>query len=200
MNDWRNETQSAPQQEGRAKSWVVRLAIVAVLILLAIAGLAVAGLMFLARLGGEPLHLALETLRKDQTVVSRLGEPIQMASWFPVGSVRVSGERGNANLTFRVKGSREQAVVNVVAQRIAGKWGLTTLEVKYSNGERQLVDLSEQGDKELEAPKWTPPAASPAVPQSPDQGDKPSPSEETPPNVSVPAPSVEIKIPEPPQK
>lgn len=203
MSDWQNKQEIPPKSPdnlvGQARSWIMRLAIAAILVLLAVAGLAVVILTFLARLGGEPLHLALEALRKDQTVVARLGEPIEMASWFPVGSVRVSGDRGNANLTFRVKGSREKALVNVIAQRIAGKWGLTTLEVRYSNGERQMVDLSGQGDEELDAPKWSPPSA-PAAPQGAGQGDKPLPREEAPPNVSIPAPSVEIKIPEAPPK
>jgi len=203
MSDWQNKQEIPPKSPdslvGQARSWIMRLAIAAILVLLAIAGLAVVILTSLARLGGEPLHLALEALRKDQAVLARLGEPIEMASWFPVGSVRVSGDRGNANLTFRVKGSRENALVNVIAQRIAGKWGLTTLEVRYSNGERQMVDLSGHGDEALDAPKWSPPSA-PAASQGAGQGDTPLPQEEAPPNVSIPAPSVEIKIPEAPPK
>ncbi|MGB9689269.1 cytochrome c oxidase assembly factor Coa1 family protein [Thermogutta sp.] len=204
MNNWQTEQETPLEghdtREGQARSWIRRLALAVILVLTAVAALVVVILTLLARLGGEPLHLALEALRKDQAVVARLGEPIEMASWFPVGSVRVSGDRGNANLTFRVKGSREKALVNVIAQRIAGKWGLTTLEVTYSNGERQSVDVSGLGDSELDAPKWTPPSHPRASLEEPAQGDQSSALEKSAPDTPVTAPSLDIKIPEPPQK
>lgn len=163
-----------------------------------------------AKKGGEPYRMALTAVQDDPQVKQRLGEPIRSASWLPQGSIDVSDDWGDANLTFRVQGPKGKATVNVLARRIAGQWGLTSLTVTYPDGQRQQIDVSESGGSELEAPRWQPGAESPAGPaagpspeESPSNTVEGAPAGQTP--QSTPAtepapPSLELKIPEVPQQ
>ncbi|GAB4129781.1 MAG: hypothetical protein Kow0040_06480 [Thermogutta sp.] len=144
----------------------------------------------------SPYKTALQKVQNDPQVREKLGEPIEAASWIPMGSVKVENNSGSANLTFKVRGPKGQAEVNVIGRMIAGTWGLTTLTVTYPDGTRQELDVSDTGNEEMDAPQWAPgggaegaPAGneinSAAPPDSNQKDDEPAPGPEI--NLEVPA-------------
>lgn len=211
MSDWQLQDQYKSGVYGSAGTvntvptirtwrWIAALGGILFMLVLVIAIVFFVALM--GRLGAQPLHMALEKIRQDPQATERLGEPIKMASWLPMGSVNADGDRGEANLTFRIQGPRDTATVNLVARLIAGRWGLTSLEVTYSDGKRQVFDVSENGDEELDAPRWTPQAGGdtpqPNMSDSNVAAQKQADSQTAPPDVTVPTPSVDIKLPDVP--
>ncbi|MGQ9504637.1 MAG: cytochrome c oxidase assembly factor Coa1 family protein [Thermogutta sp.] len=153
---------------------------------------------FLLSMGREPYQMAVDKVTQDANVKEKLGEPIEVASWFPQGSVNVTKDQGDANLTFQIRGPNGKASVNVVARRISGKWGLTSLDVTYPDGNRQLIDVSGDGDAELDAPRWQPGGSSsgePAVPAGTDDTQATDSSS----GAEAASPSLDIKIPDLPQ-
>ena len=101
----------------------------------------------------EPYQMALQRVQKDPQVIGSLGEPIEESGWFPTGEVNLQNDRGNARFDFDVAGPKGKAHVRTEARRIAGRWGLTRLEVTTENDQRITPDLS--ADKGLdEAPPF----------------------------------------------
>ena len=104
----------------------------------------------------EPYQMALEQVQNDPQVIEQLGEPIEEASWLPVGEITVENGGGEARLDFDVAGPKGKAHVRAQARRVAGKWGrLASLEVTPEGGQRILLDTG--ADEELEeAPLFQP--------------------------------------------
>ena len=102
----------------------------------------------------EPYQMALEQAKKDAQVVERLGEPIN-DTWRVGGEVFVEGDRGEANLNFELVGPKGKASARTQARRIEGKWGLTTLEVTFDDGQRISVETAAHEGME-DAPAWPP--------------------------------------------
>ncbi len=110
----------------------------------------------LAMKSSEPYRMALEQVRTNPKVIEQLGEPVKEATWLPSGTLNVKNGSGNAVLNFEIAGPKGRAAVEAHAQRIAGQWGLTTLQVRLPNGER--IPLEADANPALEeAPRWTPP-------------------------------------------
>lgn len=173
--------ESAPRQ----RSWFARhwWWVIPLLLLLAaggVAGYAVAPLVQLKT--SEPYRMALQEVGKAPEVVQRLGEPLQDPTWLPAGSVYSDGARGDANLSFRVAGPKGIAQVSAQARKIAGQWGLSLLEVTFSDGKRLALNAADAAGSEApkfnvaglptsadaprwqpggDAPKWPPAGASP---------------------------------------
>ncbi len=168
----------------------IGLAVVLVILLCAgiLLGVGVFGMRAL-----PPYQTALKKVQNDPQVRERLGEPIESASWIPLGSFKVENDSGSANLTFKVSGPKGKAEVNVIARMIAGKWGLTTLTVTYPDGTRQELDVSDTGDDEMDAPKWAPGAG--AAPQG-DGVDEAAPSDSNQKEGdAVPGPELNLEVP-----
>lgn len=204
MSDWQLQEESRSGREVAATSgklprklptWGWILAAIGTLVLLVAAVVIVIAITMIGRRAGEALHLAMQKIRQDPAVVERLGEPIQVASWFPTGSVHTSGDRGEANLTFSIRGPNGKAVVQLLARRIAGKWALTSLEVTFPDNERHTVDVAGEGDADLDAPRWQAGASAEGERAGGLQAPAQAPSLPSP-DVSIPAPSVDIKVPE----
>ncbi len=131
--------------------------------------------------------MALEKVQNDPAVIEQLGEPIEPASFIPTGEFNDSGDSGSANLNFKVKGPKGTATVNVVARKIGGQWGLTSLTIVIdATNERLQLDVSDMGGP-AEAPQWNPGA--PAVPDADSESDQPPAEPEE-------APSANISLPE----
>lgn len=204
----RSDEQATRARQRRGCLWFFIFA--AILLLVALIALWLIIMALAAKKGGEPYRIALTAVQDDAQVKQRLGEPIRSASWLPQGSINVSDDRGDANLTFRVQGPKGKATVNALARRIGGQWGLTSLTVTYPDGEREVIDVSGAGGSELEAPRWQPAGEPPAGPApGPSSQEGASSAEEAAPAGEIPEstpateaapPSLELKIPEVPQK
>ncbi len=98
----------------------------------------------------EPYRAALRRIAAHPQVVQRLGQPIRDASWLPSGTL-TEGERGQANLMFRVAGPQGTADVHVQARQVGGSWG-GTVSVSFGPGDRVQLELEEAGQGE--APRF----------------------------------------------
>lgn len=198
-NPWSKDLDTAvPSQRSRSRGCLWIIGLISVLVVIGCIALCLGVFTLVLSMGKEPYQMAIARVTQDPEVKEKLGEPIEVASWFPQGSVSVTNDQGDANLTFQIRGPKGKASVNVVARRISGKWGLTSLDVTYPDGSRQLIDVSGEGDTELDAPRWQPGGDSPTEPAEPaasgDTQAKDSASGEEP-----PSPSLDIKIPDLPK-
>jgi hypothetical protein len=156
-NDVMAEVVSPPQRGWWARNWLwAAPSGCLVLILLPLGcclGILGGGLMVLKN--SEPYQMALERVRTDPQVIQKLGEPVQEASWFPVGSVETNNDGGSAILNFDVAGPKGKAHVMSQSKRIGGKWGITSLEVRFADGPPISLQVEAEAGLE-EAPKWSP--------------------------------------------
>ncbi|HOA52690.1 MAG: cytochrome c oxidase assembly factor Coa1 family protein [Thermogutta sp.] len=190
------ETVPPERSQRRGCLWI--LVFVGVLVIIGCVALCLGVFAVVLSMGKEPYQMAVRLVTQDAQVVEKLGKPIEVASWFPQGSIHVRGDQGDANLTFQIRGPQGKATVNVVARRIKGKWGLTSLDVTYPDGTRQPIDVSAEGDSELDAPQWQPGAQVPTESTQP-AGEEPSQSEDQGREEGPAPPSLEVKIPELPK-
>jgi len=194
-NPWSKDFDTAvPSQRSRSRGCLWIFVFIGVLVVIGCVALCLGVFALLLRMGQEPYQMAVDKVTTDAQVKEKLGEPIEVASWFPQGSVNLTNDQGDANLTFQIRGPKGKASVNVVARRIAGKWGLTSLDVTYPDGSRQPIDVTEDGDSELDAPRWQP-EGEPAQPASPETGQPEATSE----GPEATSPSLDIKIPDLPK-
>jgi hypothetical protein len=194
-NPWSKDFDATvPTQRSRSRGCLWILVFIGVLVVIGCVALCLGVFALLLRMGQEPYQMAVDKVTKDAQVKGQLGEPIEVASWFPRGSVNLTNDHGDANLTFQIRGPKGKASVNVVARKITGKWGLTSLDVTYPDGSRQPIDVSEDGDSEMDAPRWQP-EEEPAQPASSETGQSEAPSRDD----EAPSPSLDIKIPDLPK-
>ncbi|MGQ9604912.1 MAG: cytochrome c oxidase assembly factor Coa1 family protein [Thermogutta sp.] len=170
------------------------IGLVVVLAILLCAGIGL-GVGFFGMRALPPYRMALQKVQNAPQVREKLGEPVESASWIPMGNFTIENNSGSANLTFKVRGPKGPAEVNVIGRMIAGKWGLTTLTVTYPDGTRQELDVSDTGDEEMDAPKWRPGAEGKAAPPAND-GESAAPSAIQPKDDDAePGPELQMEVP-----
>lgn len=171
---------------------VIGLAVVLAILLCAGIGLGV-GVFGMRAL--PPYRMALQKVQNDPQVREKLGEPVESASWIPLGNFTIENNSGSAQLTFKVRGPKGRAEVNVNGRMIAGNWGLTTLTVTYPDGTRQELDVSDTGNEEMDAPKWTPGAGGETAPPG-NGGESAAPSASNQKNDDAePGPELQLEVP-----
>ena len=79
---------------------------------------------------------ALEEIRRSSRAAEKLGHPIQPVRWLPSGDLTAT----TAKLNFEVAGPKGKAQVATLSRLIDDRWGFTTLELTFGDGER--VDLA----------------------------------------------------------
>ncbi|GAB6164672.1 hypothetical protein JCM19992_06720 [Thermostilla marina] len=184
-----------PVEKKRGCSTTTIVLLIVLVLLLGCCGLCggFAGLGVFMLKKSPPYTMALAKVQNDPAVIERLGEPIEPASFLPTGEFSDAGDSGSANLNFKVKGPKGTALVNVVARKIGGQWGITTLTVVIdSPSERLQLDVSDMGGPE-EAPQWNPGAA--VAPEATQENDEPPPEPEEAPSANISLPEG-IEIPE----
>lgn len=111
---------------GRHWKWVVPVGcLTAVAGTLAFIALIVAFVFGLIR-GSTPYRQALARAQADPLVISRLGAPIN-GGFFVSGSVRLSGDEGQAKLAIPLQGSRGSGTLLVRAHQTNGRWTYSQL-------------------------------------------------------------------------
>ncbi|MBB5886050.1 hypothetical protein DYQ93_18425 [Xanthomonas sp. LMG 8992] len=149
-------TAQRPAQRGwwaRHWKWAVPL-IVLVLGALLLASIAVF-VLGLARVtkSSEPYRVGVMAAQHDPRVAAALGAPIKDGI-MPSGNISTSGAgNGNAELSVSLHGSRANGTLYIEAERHAGEWHYTTLQVLPDAGEAiPLLDaLGQDADDEEEA-------------------------------------------------
>jgi hypothetical protein len=103
----------------------------------------------------EPYQIALERVRKNPQVIEQLGEPIEEASWAPLGNFSYATNNGvasgEADFTFSVAGPKGTAHVHATAHCREGKWGFLLLEVTPANTGKAISLPTDGKPKKAEA-------------------------------------------------
>ncbi|WP_254459979.1 cytochrome c oxidase assembly factor Coa1 family protein [Xanthomonas sacchari] len=115
--------------------WAVPLiALVLGALLLASIAVFVLGLARVTK-ASEPYRVGVMAAQHDPRVAAALGAPIKDGI-MPSGSISTSGAgNGNASLSVSLHGSRANGTLYIEAERHAGEWHYTTLQVLPDAGE-----------------------------------------------------------------
>ncbi|QDI05400.1 cytochrome c oxidase assembly factor Coa1 family protein [Xanthomonas cerealis] len=82
----------------------------------------------------EPYRVGLMAAQRDQRVIAALGAPVKDGI-MPSGSISTSNGSGSANLSVSLHGARGNGTLYIEAERHAGQWHYTTLQVLPDAGE-----------------------------------------------------------------
>lgn len=78
---------------------------------------------------------SLEAVQSHPQVIEALGEPID-AGFFVGGSVNLSNNDGDADLTYDVSGPQGTGTVSVKGTKTAGTWSYEVMEIQIEDGDR----------------------------------------------------------------
>lgn len=84
---------------------------------------------------------ALAKAQASEAVQEVMGVPIE-GDWYVMGSVRLNGSSGNADLSIPIEGPKGEGTVYLVAQKAAGEWEFSSLVVRFEkeNGKVNLLE------------------------------------------------------------
>jgi hypothetical protein len=82
---------------------------------------------------------AMAVAAANEQVRAQIGDPIK-ADWLIAGELKVNGDRGSANLSIPVSGSRGRGTIRAVASKSNGVWHFICLQVVVQ-GHRPAIDL-----------------------------------------------------------
>jgi Cytochrome oxidase complex assembly protein 1 len=82
---------------------------------------------------------ALAQAQASPQVAEKIGRPVK-PGWFVSGSVNVSGDSGDADISFPISGPIGKGKVYAVAKKSAGAWQFETLQVEV-DGQADRIDL-----------------------------------------------------------
>jgi hypothetical protein len=80
----------------------------------------------------------------SEPVRAQIGNPIK-ADWLIAGELKVNGDRGSANLSIPISGSRGRGTIRAVASKSGGVWRFSSLQVVVA-GHRSVIDLLPTAD------------------------------------------------------
>ena len=110
--------------------------------LLVVAGIFIAGVLTIASTAmrsSDAYQLALAAAQREPSVTAALGAPVS-AGWLTTGQVNVTGSSGYANLEIPISGPHGSGKIAVHANKSAGKWTFSSLNVHIS-GRSTPLDL-----------------------------------------------------------
>jgi hypothetical protein len=130
----------------RSESWFARnkglATFLVVSALVVFGGLFVGGIVAIvgvAMRSSDPYQLAVTAATHDPSVMAELGAPVQ-PGWLTKGNISVAGPNGQASLAIPVSGPRASGTINVCAEKSAGKWTFSCLNVDVA-GRAAPIDL-----------------------------------------------------------
>jgi Cytochrome oxidase complex assembly protein 1 len=98
----------------------------------------------------EAYQLGAARLQGSAAAVELLGSPI--ATGIPYGSIKISGDAGQATLSFSASGSKASGQVSLTAEKKAGVWALQTLTLEV-DGRDGVTDLLKDSKVEFDDPR-----------------------------------------------
>jgi hypothetical protein len=110
----------------------------AVVFAMAVLGASIFGGVFALLKNSEAYALGVTKLQSSPIAANVLGPPI--ATGTPFGSIKISGDTGNAELNFSATGSKAKGTVYVDAVKKDGVWILRHLRLKV-DGSDEAIDL-----------------------------------------------------------
>ncbi|MDL5364291.1 cytochrome c oxidase assembly factor 1 family protein [Xanthomonas sp. NCPPB 2654] len=179
-----SQPQPQPQQLPAKRGWWARhwkwavplLALLLGAMLLGSIAMFVAGIASVTK-SSEPYQVGLKAAQHDPRVIEALGAPVEDGI-MPSGSISTSNGTGSANFSVSLHGARGNGTLYIEAERHAGEWHYTTLQVLPDAGEAiPLLDESDmdepgetgvESDPEMDAADETQAEADPVVPAEAD--------------------------------
>ena len=92
----------------------------------------------------DPVRLALTKARSNPAVAELIGQPIH-EGWFVNGKMNVTGDSGRARLVIPIDGPHGKGTIHLVADKSAGTWRFSELQVEPENGTAP-IDLLETSE------------------------------------------------------
>ncbi len=123
------------QSNNARRTWVILGVVV-----LALAGLGAAIFFSIVALfkSSDVYQLALARVNANVEATALLGLPIEPG--FPMGSIRVSGPSGDAQLSIPVRGSKGKGTIYLQATRQMGTWTFERIQLEI-DGSDGRIDL-----------------------------------------------------------
>jgi hypothetical protein len=116
-------------------------------ILLALAFVGVITLIVFSALKSTDVYKsALAQAKDDPEVTEALGSPLE-EGWFMSGSTHVEGPSGHADIAIPISGPKGKGTIYAVADKSAGHWGYSTLEVEVKQTGNRIDLLHESGEQ-----------------------------------------------------
>jgi hypothetical protein len=109
--------------------WLVPVGCLGLLVMLGAFALGTLVVVFTAIKSSDVYREAIQIARAHPGVRSELGDPIE-TGWFVSGSVQVTGPSGHADISVPLSGSRRSGTLYGVADKSAGRWAFSLLEVE----------------------------------------------------------------------
>ncbi len=82
---------------------------------------------------------ALAQANANSHVSDAIGKPLK-PGWFISGSINVSGDSGDADISIPISGPKGKGTIYAVAKKVAGAWQYETLQVEV-DGQPDRIDL-----------------------------------------------------------
>jgi Cytochrome oxidase complex assembly protein 1 len=115
--------------------WFVPTLVLGLVLLIAAAVGALLTFVFGLLKSSEPYQHAVAVASSNPDVVRELGAPIA-PGWFASGSIQVSANSGDANLSIPLNGKLRHGTVYVVAKKTDGVWSYDKLEMLVEGRDR----------------------------------------------------------------
>lgn len=93
----------------------------------------------------EPYRHGVATAQHDARVRAALGDPVK-DGFMPSGSINTTNGSGQAEFSVSLSGPRGTGTLYIEAERHAGQWHYSTLQVAPDDGSEAIVLLEEQAD------------------------------------------------------
>ncbi len=85
----------------------------------------------------DPYRIGVERAEESVEVADALGEPIEVG-WLVGGNINVNGPSGSADLSIPLNGPKGSATLYVVAEKTAGEWTFSRLEIELEFDGRRI--------------------------------------------------------------
>ncbi|HUP49551.1 MAG TPA: cytochrome c oxidase assembly factor Coa1 family protein [Thermoanaerobaculia bacterium] len=132
--------------------WVVPVGCLTPIILI---GGCVAAIAFVAISAIRATDLYTDSVRRaqaDPRVIEQLGAPVE-AGWWVMGSVKIENDRGSAQFTVPLHGTRKKGSLDVEGSRDGGEWTYSVIRVRVEDG--PVIDLIPSLDPSIGEPADT---------------------------------------------
>jgi len=83
----------------------------------------------------DAFQLSLSTLQASPEGAQQIGSPVKTG--FPMGSIQISGPRGNASLSYSVSGPKGEGTVFVEATKDMGRWKIDRMVLEQEGTGRR---------------------------------------------------------------
>ncbi len=122
---------------GRNWKWLVPLGCLTPLVVCGGGITLIVVVVFGAMKSSDVYKEALERARSSAEVKALLGEPIEPGMMVS-GNIEVKNDTGKADLSIPISGPKGSATIRAVADKKAGKWEYSTLEVVPAGGGKNI--------------------------------------------------------------